>query len=93
MLESVKLFIEYTELKDATPESQMQSYKQLLLDIAAGTWCFPKDFNTWRISRAATATTWRLAVGVNKSVYSSGRLTEVQYKIQWNQDNVVGRVL
>ncbi len=48
MQEAMNLFIEYTELSEPTLEGRIEQYKQLLGDIATGTWQFSNEFNAWR---------------------------------------------
>jgi hypothetical protein len=49
MEEVMEEFIAFTEFKQPTHLGRAENYKQLLLNIAAGTWQFPSEFNTgWR---------------------------------------------
>ena len=47
MQEAIAQFIQYAEEK-FDQAGQITAYKELLTDIAYGTWQFKRDFNDWR---------------------------------------------
>ena len=48
MKQAIDAFITYTELNEPTHLGQAECYKQLLLNIATGSWHFPNEFCVWR---------------------------------------------
>jgi hypothetical protein len=56
--EAMTLFIKFIEERHANDaKKQADEFAGLLLCIPSGSWAFPHEFNMWRATTGATATT------------------------------------
>ena len=51
LTQAMALFVTFVEETHAEPAAKADAYKQMLIDIADETWCFPPPFQRWRCER------------------------------------------